>query len=1165
MIWLVRLVSLAALAGFSAAVWFAGPLIGFADGRPLAPIGVRAAIVGTALALVAGYYGFRLWRIRRAADMLGSAIAKPDGGSDDEPALSARMQEAVALLARARGRRSALVTLPWYVVIGPPGAGKTTALVNSGLNFPLAGSGPAEPVAGVGGTRLCDWWFAEDAVLIDTAGRYTTQDSDATVDRKGWLAFLSLLKRHRPRQPLNGVIVAISLQDFMTLDQPALDRHVGAIRSRLREVREVLGLELPAYVVFTKADLVAGFMDYFGRLDEAQRRAVWGSTLEAGEAATASAKAVPAEFDRLAERLAAELPDRLEEEPDPAARIGVLGFPARFALLRGRVAAFLQGVFAPSGKEQTATFRGFYFTSGTQEGTPIDQVIGALGRQFGNRPTHSLSGKGKSFFLHDLLTKVIFPEAPFVTRDRAAERRASLLRGGAIAAMVLLAGAALGVLWLGFSANRALLAETSTALDGYRQAAAPLLSSTTVADADLENVIGPLELLRALPAGYDTRDRPAPLIETLGLGQRDRLASAGETAYREALERLLRSRLLVQLEETIAARLSDPAGLYEALKVYLMLGGMAPRTDDELVVAFMRQDWEANRYPGPQNRDGREALERHLRAMLALDDGYQPTFALNRQLVEAAQRSLGRMSVAERASALVASSSRAAALPDLRLADLAGPEAELVFETVDGSGLPSLTVPALYTRAGFDRLYLSELAGIADRLEADQWVVGAGGGQLGEEDLQTLGPALLDRYAKEFAAVWNARLDKLKLKPMTADKPEYLALSAAGAPASPIARLFEAVAGETALAREAEGEADEARLDGLARIGIVPPARKSQTRAGAAVAAPVGMVPGASIEAQFRPFQMLVDGPAGRRPIDALVQNFHDIGETMVRAAGAAQAERTNANLQLQIANLRANASRLPPTLSRMVNAAADDFEGDAAEASKAELNEALAGLADTCQQVVENRFPFAADAGDVEMVDFAQLFAPNGVFDRFFAERLAPLVDMSGASWQWRQDTRLGRELSPSALKSFQFAAEIRDAFFPMGGSVPSVNVTFTPFSLNGDADMALLDVNGQLVQSYQTGSSPGIVNWPGGLASGAAQLSLTPELPGRQSVVRFEGPWALKRLLDTATFSREGDTLQVRFVVGGRDVVYSVQVNGPENPFSLPALAGFSCPKGL
>ena len=92
------------------------------------------------------------------------------------------------------------------MIIGPPGAGKTTALLNSGLRFPLAdrdGAGRGAPASAARGN--CDWWFTEEAVLIDTAGRYTTQDSDAAVDRAGWERFLALLKRTRPRQPLNGV------------------------------------------------------------------------------------------------------------------------------------------------------------------------------------------------------------------------------------------------------------------------------------------------------------------------------------------------------------------------------------------------------------------------------------------------------------------------------------------------------------------------------------------------------------------------------------------------------------------------------------------------------------------------------------------------------------------------------------------------------------------------------------------------------------------------------------------------------------------------------------------------------------------------------------------------------------------------------------------------
>ena len=73
----------------------------------------------------------------------------------------------------------------------------------------LAVGSSADAGAGVGGTRFCDWWLTERAVLIDTAGRYTTQDSDAEADKAGWERFLDLLKKNRPQQPLNGVLVVV--------------------------------------------------------------------------------------------------------------------------------------------------------------------------------------------------------------------------------------------------------------------------------------------------------------------------------------------------------------------------------------------------------------------------------------------------------------------------------------------------------------------------------------------------------------------------------------------------------------------------------------------------------------------------------------------------------------------------------------------------------------------------------------------------------------------------------------------------------------------------------------------------------------------------------------------------------------------------------------------
>ncbi|WP_292094714.1 type VI secretion system membrane subunit TssM [Mesorhizobium sp.] len=1174
--WVLRLFSLLALAGFSAAVWYAGPLIQYADTRPLGPVWLRTTIIGVAVALLALFYGIRFWQARKAQNALETGIVRSGDRNDDSEVLEARMSEAIATLKQSSGRRNFLYEIPWYIIIGPPGAGKTTALVNSGLKFPLAGSGNAQPLAGVGGTRSCDWWFTEDAVLIDTAGRYTTQDSDAERDKASWLGFLGLLKKYRTRQPINGVILAISVADLIGFDDQQLDAHVTEIRSRLRELHETLKIQFPVYLLFTKADLVAGFMDYFGDFDEVRRRKVWGATFQTTDRNRNMVSETSAEFDALARQLADEIADRLQDEADPVARIAIFGFPAQFAALRTRVVRFVTSLFDASRAQVNVSLRGFYFSSGTQEGTPIDQVLGAIGRNFGSASQAHLSGTGKSFFLHDLLAKVIFPEAGWVSFDRTAERRARLARFGSLAAIALAAFASLGVLGLSYFANESLIGSTRQAMAQYRDGADSLLRSTTVTDVDLENVIGPLDQLRNLPAGYETAGQTKPIEESFGLSQRDRLLSASKSAYRQALERSFRSRLLVQAERTIQAKMADPIALYEPLKIYLMLGGKAPKVDDELIVSWMKQDWEENRYPGENNREGRAQLEKHLRAMLALDDAYDPVFELNQPLVEAAQRSLGRMSLADRASALIRSAVYAARLQDFSVAAKAGPEAQLLFERMDGAELADLGVPGLYTKAGFNGFYLPQLSRIAQMLVDDQWVLGGGGEQGGiDQDLPRLGPELIDRYGKEFASAWNGALDQLKFRAMLKDKPQYITLSAAASPDSPLDRLFTAIADETALTKDGAafaGDTGTAQQDpvvmakGLARIGLQIAGGKSQSRAGASSSATQNA--GASVEAQFRPFQALVSGSSGRRPLDALTQNFHDIYQSVKLAADVpAQTERVNANLKLQISTMRANASRLPKQLARMVNAAADEFEGNVAETSVANLNQMLdETVTRPCEEAVNGHYPFAGDGSEeISLADFAKLFAPGGVMDRFFAQNLAPLIDMTGQDWTWKQEARSSRDLAKSTLKAFQSAAEIRSAFFPSGGSAPSVSITFTPSSLNSEVDSAVLNIDGQTVQSTQAGNAPSTVTWPGGGASGSASLSLTPEMPGRESALKFEGPWALKRLLDKASVTSNGAGAEARFVIGGRDVAYKMESGSGANPFLLPALSGFSCPKAF
>jgi type VI secretion system protein ImpL len=123
--------------------------------------------------------------------------------------LQQRMIQAHQILRESKfNKNQNIYELPWYIFIGPPGTGKTTAIHHSGLQYPLRKKMGVDMIKGVGGTRNCDWWFTDKAILIDTAGRYVTQDSHVERDGRAWIGFLELLKKWRPQRPINGVIIS---------------------------------------------------------------------------------------------------------------------------------------------------------------------------------------------------------------------------------------------------------------------------------------------------------------------------------------------------------------------------------------------------------------------------------------------------------------------------------------------------------------------------------------------------------------------------------------------------------------------------------------------------------------------------------------------------------------------------------------------------------------------------------------------------------------------------------------------------------------------------------------------------------------------------------------------------------------------------------------------
>jgi len=1170
----------------AAAIWFGFPMTGVGF---LSTVWLRATLIGVLVFIILLVQILKWRKRRRAARELEDSLMDSAPVGDGEE-LSKRMNEALAKLKKTGGK-TYLYDLPWYIIIGPPGAGKTTALRNSGIEFPGT---DAEAVEGFGGTKNCDWWFAEDAVLIDTAGRYTTQDSDAAADEASWTAFLDQLKRGRPNQPINGVILAFSVEHMMTESPEQLAEHATTVRARLAEVHETLKIDFPVYVLFTKADLISGFREYFQSFSQSRRKAVWGTTFQTKDRSEQTFQHVTEEFDALVSRLSDEIIDRMNEEPDGVSRISIFGLPGQMAMMRENIAEFMRRVFEPTRYKSNALLRGFYFTSGTQEGTPIDQVLGAMSQNESDAQAFApafMSGKGKSYFLHDLLTKVIFAERDWVSHDRAAVRRRAILRSVMMSVIVLATVGAMGVFGYSYWRNASLIQSAANDASAYFSDAQRELQRTVIDDPDPSLVMPHLEDLRLMTAGYGD-PRETDRWEKFGLSQQKPLNGAAERAYSDALERMLRPRMILQLENDIPQMIADDntSGVYRALKVYILLGGQQDgQSDDEAIQSYFSDVWRAQ-FNSIGQADERDELEAHLEAMLELDDDRTPTIPIDQAIVDNARDAIVTLPLAEQAYASIKDRMTGSGIPDFNLVERVDGRVEGVFQTVDGSDIAEVGVPALYTFEGYWGFFLEELTNARQRLRDDQWVLGEDAERVGyETQLSGLERELHRVYRLEFKQAWDEMLAQIEMAPLSADTPDYELLAATSSTvASPLLELVEAVEEETRLGRlyeqigdlspedlagggfsDAMGDTVMRRMytnsDVFSRVVLdtVQDGSKSQERAGANAAEENTQRRQVErITEDFEDWHVLLGRGDGPRPIDTVLETLGKIRENR-RAAARSPTPADEQFLQDLLSELTVNNTSLPEPMARLLNEIEGEFRSVATDQSIADLNIALNNeVSQFCREQIATAYPFG-NGRHLSPRVFGQFFGPSGMMDSFYTTYLQPHVVRTSDGLQPAPNSPIGERLNPDALRQFERAEQIRLAFFASGSPEPEVNMSVTHVSSSPSVELAILQLNGESIRTLPDGS-PAALSWPG-QASGVS-IELYPQPDGRSSRKAFEsGRWAIVDFLRSGRARPSGTQVDVTHEIGGRTITYRIEFDSTTVPFLMPELADFGCPTTL
>jgi len=628
------------VAALSAVVWLLGPGLSVGVDRPFEDPYARVLLIVLLILVWTGFTVHAVLRDRRSARALIRALAareNPDIAASEEELTSVRSRAAKAL-ERERGLLRARRThrLPRWLVIGAPGSGKTTA-----INAFAQAAGESVPQVEAGGTRVVEWRTAGGALLIDTAGRHTTQDSRAAVDGRVWEGLLDLLKEQNPRRPVNGVLLTIGLPDLLSWTADERRLHAMTIRRRLNELTARLGLRPPVHVLCAKADMIPGFTAYFDDLTAEEREQPWGFLLPFGDAGRIGVgEAVRDGLDDLSRRLEDRLLDRLHREPDVRRRAAIFGFPAQFAAVAEPLRDLLATAWLPEPGKPAPLPRGVHFISARQtaELPPADGLVSPLGLPPPAEATLPADGPCR-FFIDRVLPEALLPEADLAGEDRALEKRRRLthLATAAGTAAVTLS---LSLYWANsHRGNLALIAAADAGVEKVAEALRPLdtppRSLGRVDDTDFASVVPALDAMRVLPGGYMEHGRWPSVWLSGGLNQSLRLGRAADALYARGLRSLLLSRVVLRYEEAIRTAWLRSDSLQPALRAYLMLGGRLP-LDRGLIAQGMTADWQRS-LSGPRFEATRRALADHLIALF--DVGFAPV-PLDEALVDRAQKAL---------------------------------------------------------------------------------------------------------------------------------------------------------------------------------------------------------------------------------------------------------------------------------------------------------------------------------------------------------------------------------------------------------------------------------------------------------------------------------------------------------------------------------------------
>ena len=591
---------------------------------------------------------------------------------DELQLINQQMKESIQLIRKSKlgdkKGNAALYELPWYMVMGNPAAGKSSAIYHSGLKFPFEASHQKMLSSSLSGTRNCDWFFSTEGVLLDTAGRYSVYAED----HSEWLGFLGLLKKSRSKAPINGLIVIVSIAELVNQSPEKSIKLAKNLRARIQDLTERLEIFAPVYLVFSKMDLIAGFTEFFECYEVNESDQVWGATLKYdANSANHAVELFEQHYSVLYEGLKGLSITHLSRRHSQNISPSVMTFPLEFKSLKPVLKTFIGTLFEENPYQFKPVFRGFYFTSALQEGMVESPMTEQLAQDFNlfkspnsesGIQTNSVS-QNHGYFLKGLFSDVILKDKNLVKQHINPGRKKQRY----LAFIAALLGVSIILsLWVwSYRNNQQLIADVQADLD-------KVVQLEKQSGQELSTQLNALLILQERMQQLDQFEEDQPIQFGFGLYQGNELRDKLKVEYLKGVKQIV----LQPTQQNIAQYLqrvkgnettlkanhvnvevkqvaknqqylepseTNPQDAYNALKAYLMISNAqymdASHLSDQ-VTRFWRSWLDSNRGQMPRGEMIQKAEQILSYSMTLTNDHQFPVLEADSLVVDQARQVL---------------------------------------------------------------------------------------------------------------------------------------------------------------------------------------------------------------------------------------------------------------------------------------------------------------------------------------------------------------------------------------------------------------------------------------------------------------------------------------------------------------------------------------------